>query len=83
MKVDPLEQYRLKKPAWGKTIGQGGVPSSFRKHVDGELVLEIKWGSVVEASAHTTNFEDYDPPKVHTDHLQELADSGQLEHLPQ
>ena len=83
MKVDPLEQYRLKKPAWAKTIGQGDPPTHYRGYENGELVCEIPFGGVVEASAHTTNMKDYNPGKVKIKSiLQDLADNDQLEHLP-
>lgn len=83
MTVEALEQYRLKKPQWTKTVGQGDPPTHYRKWVDGELVLDWEFGTVAEGSSQTTNMSDYSPGKVKLEHLQELADNGQLEHLPQ
>lgn len=83
MKVESMEQYRLKTPKWAKTVGQGDPPTSYKHFVDGELVAEIPFGGVVEASSQTTNMKDYNPGKVKIDDiLQGLADNGQLEHLP-
>ena len=80
MNVEPLEYYRLKRPKWAKTLGQGDPPKGMTITADGES-FTLKWGSVVQASSHIDGLvsPDYDPPKVDTDFLESISD--QLTHV--
>lgn len=82
--VEALEHYRVPQPAFQTAQGQGDPPTGVTITHD-DASITIPWDTTVQASAHVDkpgNMVDYTPGKVHKDVLQDLADTGQLKHVP-
>lgn len=75
MDVVALDYYRIPEP------DLEDKPDHYIVERDGQR-LELPWGKTLQASSHVTppGSLEYDPPKVRTGILQELADNKQLVH---
>jgi len=75
MDVTALDYYRIPEP------DVDDKPDCYLVQCDGKQ-LKLPWGKTLQASSHVTppGSLEYEPPKVRTEILQELADNNQLVH---